>query len=61
MRAEGYIVDVYCDLEGCSRQKHLCTKNKRAADKAIKKAGWLRLKGRDYCPEHWTKQGKKIW
>ena len=58
MIVECYSADVYCDdpkhaygdVGSMSEPATFTGASKRSTDRARRRAGWLRLKGKDYCP-----------
>jgi hypothetical protein len=58
MIVECYSADAYCDdpahaygdLGSINKPATFTGASKRSTDRARRRAGWLRLKGADYCP-----------
>lgn len=54
MIVECYSADVYCDNTKCVRnyKRDVFTgRNKRECDKERRNHGWVKIKGKDICPE----------
>ena len=57
MRVEGFLMDMYCDQDGCEAFLELGTHptgtpNKTSCMKWAKSNGWYSGISKDYCPKH---------
>ena len=48
-----YFYNIECDVCGCLCDDELWNKNSRGIKEIADESGWIKLGGKDYCPDCW--------